>query len=591
MAVARHSKQDAAPQERRKLGEILVEQGIITPIQLDEGLQRQRLTGDMLGRVLVTMGYCEEQDIIEGLSIQAGMERVDVTKLKIPDEVIRKLTPDVAKFYNVIPIREVNGALLVAMADPLNIQILDDLRQITGQDVRGAVSNPIDVAASLKANYTFETESIQQMLEDLRQKVGDNVMSLDELGQTEVIGDSENLVELAQQPEVIKIVNLVFLEAVTKRASDIHFEVYEDEFRIRIRIDGVLQEIVNPAKALAIALTSRIKVICNMDIAERRLPQDARIELKVGVSIVDIRVSTLPTLFGEAVVMRILDRAAAMTDIRKLGMTDTLLKQIDLVIHKPNGIFLVTGPTGSGKTTTLYACLNILNQPEVKIITTEDPVELQLDRLIQCQVKEDIGLTFAACLRSILRQDPDIVMVGEIRDLETAQIAVEASLTGHLVLSTIHTNSAPETITRLLDMDVEPFLITASLEAVLAQRLARKLCRDCRERYNPPQDEREALGMPRAYRENPNLVMYRSKGCPACDFIGYKGRTALYEMMIVDENIIDMVLDRAMAFDIRKYARTKQGMRTLREEGVIKCLEGVTSVEEVLIHTDKYDDD
>ncbi|MBI3117483.1 MAG: Flp pilus assembly complex ATPase component TadA [Candidatus Hydrogenedentes bacterium] len=590
MAVAAKVAGALGGGRERQLGDILVEQGIITPIQLDEALQRQRLTGDMLGRVLVTMGYCEEQHIIEVLSIQAGMERVDVTKLKIPDHIVRKISPDVAKFYNIIPIREVDGTLIVAMADPMNLRVLDDLRQITHQEVRGAVSNQADVAVALKANYSYETESIQQMLKDLQLKVGVHELSMEEMGQTEVVSDSENLVELAQQPEVIKICNLVFLEAVQKRASDIHFEVYEDEFRIRIRIDGVLHEIVNPPKALALALTSRIKVICNMDIGERRLPQDARIELKIGDSVVDIRVSSLPTLFGENIVMRLLDRGAALTDIRRLGMNDQMLKQVDNVIHKSNGIFLVTGPTGSGKTTTLYSCLNILNQPDVKIITTEDPVELQIDRLVQCQVKEEIGLTFAACLRSILRQDPDIIMVGEIRDLETAQIAVEASLTGHLVLSTLHTNSAPETITRLLDMDVEPFLITASLEAVLAQRLTRKLCRDCRQQYRPDNEEMETLGLPKAYRDSPSLRFYRPKGCPACDYIGYKGRVALFEIMLVDEEVVEMILDRAMAYDLRRHARKNQGMRTLREEGIVQALHGVTSVEEIQLHTDAYED-
>ncbi len=575
---------------KRQLGELLVEQGVISPLQLDEALQRQRLTGDMLGRVLVTMGHCEEQDIIEALGVQQGMERVELGKLKISEDIIRKLTGDVAKFYNVIPIRELDGALVVAMADPLNLQILDDLEQITGQTVRGAVSNQDDVAAAWKSNYAFETDSIHEMLADLEDRVGVGELSLDELGQQEIISDVDNLVELAQQPEVIKIVNLVFLEAVKKRASDIHFETFEDDFRIRIRVDGILQEIVNPPKALSIALISRIKVICNMDIGERRLPQDARIELKVGDALIDVRVATLPTLYGEGIVMRILDRTAVQIDLKKLGFSERVLSQIDTAIHKPNGIMLVTGPTGSGKTTTLYACLADLNTPDVKIITTEDPVELQIDRLIQCQVREDVGLTFAACLRAILRQDPDIVMVGEIRDLETAQIAVEASLTGHLVLSTLHTNSAPETVTRLLDMDVEPFLITASLEGVLAQRLLRVLCRHCREQYSPSQEEREQLGLPATWKNDPNLRMFRPKGCPACEHVGYMGRTGLYEMMMVDETVCEMILDRAMAFDLRRYARKKMGMRTLREEGIIKCIKGVTSVEEVLAHTDKFED-
>ncbi len=586
MAVAQQPRRTT----QRQIGDLLVEQGVITPLQLDEALQRQRLTGDLLGRVLVSMGYCEEQDIIEALGVQAGMERIDISRIKIPENIIRKITPDVAKFYNVIPVREVDGTLIVAMADPLNLQILDDLQQITGQHVRGAVSNAKDVEAAWKANYSFETDSIHEMLEDLKDKVGTAELTMEELGLQEVVSDIDNLVELAQQPEVIKIVNLVFLEAVQKRASDIHFEVYEEEFRIRIRVDGVLHEIVSPPKMLAIALVSRVKIISNMDIGERRLPQDARIELKVGDTVIDVRVATLPTLFGEGVVMRILDRTAVKIDLDKLGFSPDILEKITTVINKPNGIMLVTGPTGSGKTTTLYACLNTLNTEEVKIITTEDPVELQIDRIIQCHVNEEIGLTFARCLRSILRQDPDIVMVGEIRDLETAQIAVEASLTGHLVLSTLHTNSAPETITRLLDMDVEPFLITASLEAVLAQRLVRVLCRHCRVRYQPDEDEMELLGVPRKWREDPNLRMFKAKGCPACDYIGYMGRTGLFEMMMVDETVCEMILDRALSFDLRRYARKHQGMRTLREEGMMKCVQGVTSAEEVIAHTDKYDD-
>ena len=574
----------------RQLGDILVEQGIISPIQLDEALQRQRLTGDMLGRILVGMGHCEETDIIEALAIQNGMERIDLPKLKINAEIIKRVPAEVAKFYNIIPVREVDGALVVAMADPLNLRVLDDLRQIVGQEVRGVVSNQADVSASYKANYAYETESVEHMISEIREKVGDAALSLEELGTTEVVKDSDNLVELAMQPEVIKVVNLVFLEAVTKRASDIHFEVYEEEFRIRIRVDGLLQEVVSPPKSSHIALVSRIKVLCNMDISERRLPQDARIELKVGDTEIDVRIATLPTLFGESVVMRILDKTAIKIDLDTLGISPDVVKKIDLTINKPNGIMLVTGPTGSGKTTTLYACLKQLNTPEVKIITTEDPVELQFDRIIQVQVNEDMGLTFAASLRSILRQDPDIVMVGEIRDLETAQIAVEASLTGHLVLSTLHTNSAPETVTRLLDMDVEPFLITASLEAVLAQRLVRNLCRHCRQPYRPSEEEMDKLGVPKGYRQDPKLKMFGPKGCAACDHNGYQGRSGLYEMLLMDERLGELILDRAMAFQIRRYARKDQGMRMLREEGIIKCVQGKTSPQEVIDHTDLYED-
>jgi type IV pilus assembly protein PilB len=576
--------------QARQLGDILVEQGVISPLELDEALQRQRLTGDMMGRVLVSMGLCEEQDIIEALGVQAGMARVDLSKFKVKEDILRKISPDVAKFYSIIPVKEESGTLIVAMADPLNLSILDDLRQILGGPVQGAVSNPQDIAAALKANYSYEGDSIHETLTELIDRVGDKALTMEELGQQEIVGDVDNLVQLAQEPDVIKIVNLIFLEAVQKRASDIHFEVYEDDFRVRLRVDGVLHEIVSPPKAYALVLVSRVKVMCNMDIGERRLPQDARIELKVGDADIDIRVATLPTLFGECCVMRILDRTAVKVDIRKLGFSPPILRSIEEVIQKPNGILMVTGPTGCGKTTTLYACIQELNEEGVKIITVEDPVEINIEQLIQVQVKEEVGLTFAHALRSILRQDPDIIMIGEIRDLETAQIAVESSLTGHLVLTTIHTNSAPETITRLLDMDLEPFLITAALEGILAQRLVRVLCRHCRERYRPDPDEMDALGLPDAYKKNPDLTFWRAKGCPACDFVGYMGRTGLFEFMPVDATICDMILNRAMSHELRQYARKKQGMRTLREEGIIKCVQGITGAKEIIDHTDKYED-
>jgi len=579
-----------AKSSNRSLGDILVEQGVVTPLELDEALQRQRLTGDFLGRVLVRMELCEEQDVLDALGIQQGMERVDLTRMKIEDEVLRRMPADVAKFYNVVPVRETkDGALVVAVADPLNVGLIDDLEQILGCRIQGAVSNNDDVAASIKTNYSYETDSVHETLKELVLKVGDKELTMDELGQQQIISDVDNLVELAQEPEVIKIVNLVLLEAVQKKASDVHFEVFEEIFRIRLRIDGVLHEIVSPPKALALAIISRCKVISDMDIGERRLPQDKRIEIKVGDADIDIRVSTLPTIHGESVVMRLLDQTAIQVVLSKLGVNPDTLKDIQDTIHKPSGIFLVTGPTGSGKTTTLYACLRELNNVSEKIITTEDPVELQIDNIIQVQVREEVGLTFAGALRSILRQDPDIVMVGEIRDLETAQIAIEASLTGHLVLSTIHTNSAVETVTRLVDMDVEPFMITASLEAVLAQRLVRRICKDCRQPYKPDVEEMDNLGLPETWRSDPNLTLYRAKGCPACDFIGYRGRIGLYELMLMDDVIREMVLARAMTQDIRKYARSEQGMRTLREEALIKqIVDGITTTDEVLERTELF---
>lgn len=580
-----------ATTQKRSLGDILVDTGIVTPLELDEALQRQRLTGDFLGRVLVKMELCEEQHILEALGIQQGMERVDVLKLKIGDDILRRIPSDVARFYNIIPVRmREDGALTVAMADPLNIALIDDLQQIAGCRVVGAVSNLADVTEAIKKNYTLEQESVHDTLEALLHRVGDEALSLEELGQQRLIGDVDNLVELAQEPEVIKIVNLVLLEALQRKASDIHFEVYEEDFRIRLRVDGVLHETVSPPKALCIALVSRVKIMCNMDISERRLPQDSRIELRVGHSDVDIRVATLPTLFGECVVMRLLDRTSLNVDLKTLGIGERAMKVIDGIIHKPSGLLLVTGPTGCGKTTTLYACVIELNDIREKIITCEDPVELQVENLIQVQIREEMGLTFATSLRAILRQDPDIVMVGEVRDRETAEICIEASLTGHFVLSSLHTNSAVETITRLLDMDVEPFLITSSLEGVIAQRLLRRVCRTCAVSYRPDPDLMDRLFLPDVWRSNPNLKFKRAKGCPACDYTGYKGRVGIFELLTIDDSIREMILARQMAHVIRRHARKTQGMLILREEALIKAVQGVTSAEEVLEHTEHFVD-
>jgi len=573
----------------RNLGDLLVENGVITPLELDEALQRQKLQPDMLGRLLVRMGLCDQQDIVEALAVQQGMERVDLNKLSVPETTLHRVPSHIADFYNCVAVREKDDVLILAMADPLNISHLDDLRQIVGMEIQPAVSNHADISKFIKDNYVDGGDSLNDTLSALIDRVGDSDLTAEELGQQEVIADTSNLVQLSQEPEVIMIVNVVLLDAVKKGGSDIHFEVYEDEFRIRIRVDGVLQEITTPPKNIAVALISRVKVMANMDISERRLPQDARIELKVGESELDIRVSSMPTLYGENIVMRVLDRESAMVELDKLGLEEDTKKQLNVVIHKPNGIMLVTGPTGSGKTTTLYSCLNILNQVGVKIITVEDPVEIQLDGMIQVQVREEVGLSFASALRSILRQDPDILMIGEIRDFETAQIAVEASLTGHLVLSTLHTNSAPETVTRLLDMDLEPFMITASLEAVLAQRLIRAVCRHCKERYKPDEEEMEDLALPEAWRTD-DLMFCRPTGCPACDFKGYKGRVGLFEFLKMDDTMRDLINERAMSHEIRNHARFGLGMLTLREQGLIKCAQGITTSEQVLAHTDAYTD-
>ncbi len=568
----------------RSLGQILVDLGVLSPLDLEHALQRQRVTGELLGRVLVDMELVTEQEVVEALGVQLGLERVQLDRFTIPEQVLRTMPAHVARFYQVVPVRiEDDGALTVAMADPLNVPVLADLEHLLGRRVNGAVSNPDAVRECLNKNYTFETEQIGDVLQELVDAHHDR--EVESIARID-LPDVENIRALANEPEIIKMVNLLLLDAVAKRASDIHFEPYENFYRVRMRIDGTLYQVLSPPPEMALAITSRLKVISELNLAERRLPQDGRIQLNVGGSEVDVRVSSLPTLFGESVVLRILDRNALSIDLDTLGLEEEQKKQIRTLINKPNGIVLVTGPTGCGKTTTLYACLQEINDPQFKIITTEDPVEYPLRGIIQVSIKEEMGLTFAACLRSILRQDPDKVMVGEIRDLETAEIAVEASLTGHLVLSTLHTNDAPETVTRLLDMEVEPYLITSSLEAVMAQRLVRVLCKFCKEEYVPTDEELERFKVKR--EDIGDKPIYREKGCPACEFRGFTGRTGIFELMTLDETMREMINHYSTAMQLRQYARS-QGMRTLRETGLKKVREGVTTLKEVVYATEAYE--
>ena len=568
----------------KQLGEILVENGVIGPLDLEQAMIQQRISGEFLGRTLVKMGLAKDQDVIDALGMQAGMEKVNLGKMTLKEEVIRTITADIARFYNVIPIRRENGTLTVAMAYPLNVHVLDELSALTGLQVKGAISTIEDVDKALERNYAYKASAIGDTLDSLIAEVSEK--ETEEVMPENVLYDIDNLAQLANEPEIIKLVNLVLMRSLQTGASDIHFEPYEDEMRVRLRIDGVLYEIAYPPLQLAVAIVSRIKVISGLDIGERRMPQDGRVELQVGGTEIDLRVSTMPTLFGETVVMRILDRTSVKLSLDALGFGDEDLKRVRETIRKPNGIILSTGPTGCGKTTTLYGCISELNSPEVKIITTEDPVEFPVEGIIQVAIREEVGLTFAGCLRSILRQDPDIVMVGEIRDLETCQIAVEASLTGHIVLSTLHTNDAPETMTRLLDMGVEPFLITSSVEAVIAQRLIRVLCRFCREPYEPDDDELEQVGITREALEG--HTVYREKGCPLCEYRGFRGRTGIFEVLIMDDHLREMVNSHCTAIELRREAR-KRGLRILREQGVARVLEGMTTFAEILACTDKFD--
>jgi type IV pilus assembly protein PilB len=478
--------------------------------------------------------------------------------------------------YRIIPVSFEGGVLTVAMADPLNVNAIDDLRFMLNCDVMGAVSNEQAVAAAIEKYYGGQTESIADLVKDIDD---DDILQLRE---DDEIPDISKLEDMANSAPVVKLVNLVLFTAIRDQASDIHFEPFEDEFRIRYRIDGSLLEMQPPPRQLALALISRIKVMSNLDIAERRVPQDGRIPLSIAGNTVELRVSTLPTMFGESVVMRVLDRSVVSLDLDRLGLREDESQAIKELIAKPNGIVLVTGPTGSGKTTTLYSALNHINDPGLKIITTEDPVEYDLDGIIQVPIKEDIGVTYAACLRSILRQDPDKILVGEIRDVETAQIAVEASLTGHLVLSTLHTNDAPSTVTRLIEIGVEPFLLAATVEAIVAQRLVRVICTKCKEEYQPGEEGLMELNLKES--DVKGRAFYYGKGCDHCNKTGYRGRSAIYEIMHVNSRIREAVIGRKSTEVVRTEA-VAGGMRTLRDAGLLKIFDGLTTIEEVIKQT------
>ncbi len=563
---------------RKPLGEILIEEGLATEAQIQSALNTQKEKGETLGQILVDMGIVERDDILLALGHQAGMDIVDLDNLEIADDVIRKVSPTIADIYQIIPIGFDNGTLTIAMADPLAVNALDDLRFMLDCDVKGAVSNEKSVAAAIKRYYGSQQESIDDLVKDL--EADDTLASVsDDLDQSVDISEIE---KIAHSAPVIKFLNLVLLTAIKDQSSDIHFEPFEDQFKIRYRIDGELLEMQPPPRHLATALISRIKVMSNLDIAERRLPQDGRIELNIRGNPIDLRVSTLPTMFGESVVMRVLDRSVISLDLEQVGLREDELEYLRDLIDRPNGIILVTGPTGCGKTTTLYSALNEANSPEVKIITTEDPVEYDLDGIVQVPIREDIGVTYAGCLRSILRQDPDKILVGEIRDLETGQIAIEASLTGHIVFSTLHTNDAPSTITRLLDMGLEPFLVAATLEAVVAQRLVRIICMKCKGPYEPAEDRLMELGL--LPQDVQGKTFYFGKRCEHCNRTGYRGRTAIFEIMKVDSKLRDMIIQQRST-DVVRAEAVAAGMRTLRDSGILKIFDGMSTIEEVVRET------
>jgi type IV pilus assembly protein PilB len=565
----------------RRIGQILVDLGFITDDQLEVLLEEQQQRPyELLGDVAQSLGLVTDEQVAQALAEQMGMQVISLADVAIPPGVLDKVTEPMAQLYRIIPISFHNDALVVAMCDPQKISILDELRNFLGYDVRAVVTTPREINVALDRYYSSDKDSIESLVASLEDDA-ELTAAAAALGKEGPI-DLTSVEALAESAPVRKLLNMVLLLAIKDRASDLHFEPFEDEFKIRIKADGVLYEMVPPPRHLAFAITTRIKVMANLDIAERRLPQDGRIELTVGGHPVDLRVAVLPTMFGESVVMRVLDRSVVKLDLNAVGMDAATLSKFREAIHKPNGIILVTGPTGSGKTTTLYSALSELNEISDKLITTEDPIEYDIDGIVQVPIDPDIGITFASCLRAILRQDPDRILVGEIRDTETAEIAVQASLTGHTVFSTLHTNDAPSTVTRLRDMGVPPFLITATVEAILAQRLVRRVCNNCREQTTPSTDL--LLDLRLTPEDVADKTFYRGTGCEVCNNTGYKGRVGLFELMMLNDDLRDMIVRNTSTDELREAARS-YGMVTLRDAGLDAAYAGITTIDEVVRET------
>ncbi len=563
----------------RRLGRVLVKMGKVTRPQVHEGLEIQREKGGPLGQILVDLGYIDESTLTFALAFQAGMEYVDLDKMDIPDEVVKQVPPQMANAYKVLPVEydEAARRLTVALGSADNFRAVDDLRTLMGFEVMAKIADREKLEQSLHRYYDVESDSIGDIINELAESR--EFAGLENRGESI---DLDTIKELADSNPIRRLVNMVLLQAIRDRASDIHFEPFEDEFKMRYRIDGLLYEMIPPPKSISMAIASRIKVMADLDIAERRIPQDGRIELLVDQNPVDLRVSVLPTMFGESVVMRVLDRSNVELDLERIGFRDDDLRMFRQLIRRPNGICIVTGPTGSGKSTTLYAALNELNQVSTKILTSEDPVEYDVDGLVQVQINPDIGLTFARCLRHFLRQDPDIMLVGEIRDLETAEVAVQSSLTGHMVFTTVHTNDAPSAIARLLDLGLEPYQITATLEAVVGQRLVRRICPRCKEEFTPT--EEMLLELELRPEDVHGRTFYRGTGCDFCRGTGYSGRTAIFEIMLLDDEIRELIMQQSSTAALRNASR-RRGMRTLRESGLLTIYDGVTTIEEVVGQT------
>lgn len=556
--------------QRKSLGESLVEQKIITSDQLKSASKESERSGEPLRKTLIKLGLVTEKDISDFFEEQLGIPRIDLKNYLIDSKMIALIPESLAKKYNIIPLFKTGDTLTVATADPLNVVAMDEVRLKTKSNIEPAVATESEIKNAISQYY-----GVGGSIEDVIKNIDMKALEIEE-GKEET--EPEKLRNIAEEAPIIKLVNLIILQAIRDKASDIHMEPEEDNMRIRFRIDGILHEQATIPKQMQAAVLSRMKIMSDMNIATKRIPQDGRFKLSIEGGQIDMRVSSLPTLFGENIVMRILDTTSILIGLESLGFDELNLEKFKSLIVKPHGIILVTGPTGSGKTTTLYSALNTINTPDKNIITVEDPVEYQLKMVRQSQINQKAGLTFATGLRSILRQDPDVIMVGEIRDLETAEISIQAALTGHLVFSTLHTNDAPSSLTRLIDMGVEPFLISSSVIGIIAQRLVRMICKDCKQSYTPSKEVVDKIGVQLPKGE---LKFYKGAGCKSCKNTGYKGRMGIFEMLMLSDKIRDLILAKTSSTQIKKVAQ-EAGMRTLREDGIEKVLAGLTTIDEVI---------
>ena len=566
-----------------RLGDLLVQSGKLTPQQLQQGLAGQKEKGGRLGSNLVRLGFLSEKELVEFLSQHFGVPAIDLNRVEIDESVVKIIPADVARKYTILPVTKVGAKLTIAMIDPTNVFAMDDIKFMTGYNVDPVVASESALRVAIDRYYgSTHAIELKKVMEDLAEPADTSLEVLDE----EEDLDLESLEKESEEAPVVKLVNIILTDAIKKGASDIHIEPYEKEYRVRYRIDGVLYEMTRPPLRLREAITSRMKILAKLDIAEKRLPQDGRIKIKTRiqdrVKDLDYRVSVLPTIFGEKIVLRLLDKDNLMLDMTRLGFEPESLRRFEQAILKPYGMVLVTGPTGSGKTNTLYSALSRINTPDVNIITAEDPVEFNLPGINQVQMKEQIGLNFATALRSFLRQDPNIILVGEVRDFETAEVAIKAAMTGHLVLSTLHTNDAPSSINRLMNMGIEPFLVATSVHMIVAQRLVRRVCTFCKEPVEVPPAALVEAGF--SEREARTLKLFRGKGCERCNNTGYKGRTGLYEVMSIDDEIREMILSGASAIELRNKA-IEHGMLSLRGSGLEKIRNGMTSIDEVVRET------